>query len=899
MSAPYSPVLRNADKLLQTKLMPPRPHAAVIPRADLLARLDAGLSKKITLITAPTGYGKTTLASLWFASRPFASAWVTLDENDNDPTRFWLYFVSALRSINSGLGKTTLSALAAPQPAPFKTFLTPLINNMARLNEPFVLALDEFHTLTSPDIALSLAFLIQNLPAALHLLLISRGEPALPLGILRARAEIMELTSTDLQFSTAETQAFLTETLPVRLPPGLVTLLQERTAGWPAGLRLAALSLQNQPAEELEKDIQAFSGGHRFVSDYLIQEVFANQPGAVQDFLLKTCFLNRLTASLCDALIETGESAAILELLERNNLFIVRLENAGDQHWYRYNPIFAEAIQVLASQRLGEASLRLLNEKASAWYEYHGLLDEAIESALAANSYDRSMLLIEKFIEIHDLSEMHTLGRWLEHIPQTQLLLHPAICFTFAQVSLYSSDRFAAASAARLEPYLQAAEATWRSQGNQARLGQLLSFRGTVAWWQADFQKALDCARQSLDVLPESDALWRGNSLLIVTQAALNAGQVLEAQDTALEARALLGSAQNTYGVLAATQLLSEIFYWQGELEQADLLSRQILAEAVGDESMLDDQGVASLNLARTSYERNELSQAGSHARHALELAESRANELLQVQACLLLANILEAENNLAEAHELLKSRLAHIHKTALIHEIQDGMALLSIRSGDIASLAGWLKALSAQAQPASLIQKETRSFIVARLHLAEGHLQEALAVLEPWEQDAAQNGRLRSQVLALGLQALGMRANPTKAALALTQALSLGQTKGYRRIFLDEGAQMAELLQATLAGPVNRSTRVYTATLLHLFPADVPGNEKTAGSILRTEPLSQQEQRVLRLLAAGLSNPDIARELVVSTNTIKTQVKSIYHKLNVSSRSQAREVARELKMLE
>jgi LuxR family maltose regulon positive regulatory protein len=741
--------------------------------------------------------------------------------------------------------------------------------------------------------------MIQNLPAPLHLVLISRSEPDLPLGILRARDEMVEFISTDLQFSPAETRVFLDQILPTSIPAALVALLQARTEGWPAGLRLAALALQNKNPAEFEKTIQSFSGSHRYVSDYLIGEVFAAQPDPVQEFLLKTCILNRLTPSLCDALMDIHTSAATLAELERLNLFIVRLENTGDQTWYRYAPLFAESIQFLARQRLGEELLKAVFEKACAWYEYHGLVDEAIENALAAKAYDRAMQLIEKFIAIHDLSEMQTLGRWLENIPLPEILQHALICFTFAQITLYTRDRFAPATAASLEPYLAASESIWRSQGDQAHLGQLLSFRGTVIWWQAEIPKAFEFARLSLDALPESDALWRGNSQLIAGQAALIAGRVLEAQDSLLEARALSGAAQNNFGVLAAMQILSEVFYWLGELEQAELLDREILSDAVGVDSMLDDQVMASLNLSRIAYERNDIEQARIHAQRAADLGLQRLNDLLQVQACLQLALILAAENDPAGAVNLLKARQLQIQNPAWLRQIEDELAWLSLRSGDHSSLAGWLKILSVEQQEPYPSQKEARDFMLARLRMAEGRPEEAMLILEPWEQDAVSNGRVRSQVQALILKALANRTNLSKATALLNRALVIGQARGFRRIFLDEGLHMAELLQAALSVSTSRNLRLYAATLLQNFPPEMPATGLAAGSTYQTESLSQQELRVLRLLVAGYSNPAIAEQLVVSTNTIKTQVKSIYHKLNVNSRDQARDLARELKLLD
>jgi len=897
---------RNASQtgnnpLLHNKLMSPRLNSKIIRRDNLLARLDEGLSRKLTVVTAPTGFGKTTLVSMWITSRPFASAWVTLDQNDNDVNRFWTYVVSAMRTLDSSIGKETLSTLMTSQPLNVETLLTPLINDLARLNETWVLVFEDFHFITNSDIIAGVSFLIQHLPAFLHLLLITRSAPDLPLSLLRVREDLVEVGMAELRFDQSETETFLQTSTPVELSPSATRQLFQKTEGWAAGLRLVALSLQDKgKATEVENLVNSFSGRDRHVADYLIEEVFNSQPEAIQLFLLKTCFFNRLTGSLCDAISDATNSAIRLEQLERDNLFLMQLEQRQNKIWYRYNPMFAEAIQGLARQQLGENAIQSLFEKASSWYEYQDLFDEAVETALTARLFDRAIALIEKFIDINDLSEMNTLGRWLENIPQQTILLHPTICFTFAQVILYSTDRFAPATATRIEPFLSAAESVWRTNGDYEVLGQLLSFRGNVQWWQGNFLQAFEYARQSLNELSEHNVFWRGNSLLIISYESINAGRIREAQDYVLEARALLGAAQNIFGVLAAIQMLSEIFFWQGELEQAEHLNRQILIDAVGDISMLDDQGIASLALAQLAYEKNDLEQAEQLTRRALDLSQQRANETLQVQASIRLANIHAVKGYQFVAHELLKTLEAKIQNPTLLREIQNARALFSIRSNEISTLDWWVKMISAEDQAILPLKRESEIFTLARMQIAKRKIDDAINLLQGWHKDAVQNGRVRSQIEALCIEALAYHANsnPVKAIQLLSEALTIGQAMGFRRLFLDEGMPMAVLLQTALSRLPNRTLNLFASTLLHSFSPTVITPVAATNSPVQVEALSPQELRVLRLLVAGLSNADISRELIVSNNTIKTHVKSIYRKLNVNSRDEAREIARELRLL-
>ena len=881
--------------LLHSKLMAPRLQAAVIPRLRLVNQLEAGASKRLTVVSAPTGFGKTTLVNLWLNGRNSPAAWVALDENDNDPVRFWTYVISALRTLDAEIGKHVLAALATAQLPALQTILTQLVIDLQRLAGWSVLVLEDYQAITAASIHTSLEFLLQHKPDRLHVVIIARREPDLPLGILRARAELSEISAAELRFDLAETKAFLQENLSGQLPDQAPEKLQERTGGWAAGLRLAALLLHNKDAQAAGQAIESFSGGHRFVADYLIREVFFNQPDATQNFLLKTCFLNRLTGGLCDALTGEANGAAILEQLERENLFIIQMEPVFGRTWYSYSPLFAESIQSLARQRLGVEGVQALFQKASDWYTSQKLFDDAIEMALAAGQFERALELIETFVEIYSLRETGTLARWIERIPDAFILANPAVSMVTAQVFLFSSDRYAPATAARIAPYLNAAEQAWAAAGNDARLGTALALRGMVLFWQGELRQSLETVQRALEILPESEIFWRGVSLLNAAAGEIYAGRITHAQDEILEARALLGASQNTHGLLAANGILSEIFFAQGDLELCVQLCQQNIAAAVGDESMLDDQGAARLALARVAYEKNDLETAALHAAEAFDLGKRRANELLQAQAAGQLALIHAARGAAGQARADLKALEAGLHSPLALWEIRACEYSLAVREG--LAPGAWLLT----GQQALATHQERQTFIQARWEIAGGQPGTGLALIQPALAEAAAQGRIRSQAEALAIKAQAQHAGGQAPAAveSLSQALTIGQAKGFRRLFIDEGSRMAALLKDALPLLNKPAQRFYAGSLLQALSGEVH-TATVSGPAFQApvEPLSQQETRVLKLLAAGLSNGEIAHELVVSTNTVKTHIKNIYRKLNINSREEARAVVRDMRLL-
>ncbi len=894
----------QASEFLNTKIALPRPHASTVPRARLFARLDRGLDRQVTLISAAPGFGKTTLVSDWAATRKEPFAWVSLDASDNDPIRFWRYVITACRAFDSNLGKSILAALRTSQQPSFEGLLTTFVNELAQLPGRCILILDDYHFISSPQVHETMAFLLDHFPAPLHLVLMTRSAPPLPLARMRARNELSEVDADELRFSPDEARSFFEQTVHLPLSPDLITRLDARTEGWAAGLRLVELMLERTGGQvEAEKLLATFSGGERQVLDYLLDEVLAVQPETIQEFLLETSFLGRLTGSLCDAVTGRTDSARLLEQLARANLFLTPFGVEGDQRWYRYHTLFAEAMQHHARQRFAETDLQARYERAVLWYEAHGLLPEAVETSLTAHAFARAAGVMERLMETRGSDEVYTLRRWIEQLPENVLYIHPKLCFSYAAALLFTLDRYSPATAERMKKPLQAAEEIWRREKNDAGLGEVLSLRATANLWQGELEQSFAHAHESLQLLPEDDANWCGSSLLITGIQELLEGRIAPAVSILIESRALWSAAQNIHGRLAATQLLGEAYAWQGEFEQASQIYRQVLTEAVGAESMLDDQAAALHGLAGIAYERNDLGAAEEQASSALELATRRSQEELIVRTSVLLARIVNAGGKQAQARERLHALVARTTQPRLLREVLAWQARLALAAGDMTTVQHWYASYGEPLPGVPRTQQEQETLLIARIRIAEVKPDAALALLETWRADARKYRRTNSELEILLLKALAYAAqsDQVRATGTLVRALKLAKPKGYRRIFLDEGEPMARLLSSVQPQLKGNPLAIYVTLLLRAFASTRAVESVSSKVVVRSpllEPLSAQEQRVLRLLAAGLSNPEIAQELVVSTNTIKTQVQSIYRKLDVNNRDEAREMARELNLV-
>ncbi|HZR41395.1 MAG TPA: LuxR C-terminal-related transcriptional regulator [Ktedonobacteraceae bacterium] len=935
--------------LLESKLHLPHLPASLVARERLLERLDGGLAHRLTLLSAPAGFGKTTLVSQWVASRRTRGqlssvSWLSLDSSDNDPVRFWRYIITACQSFQANLGHTSLaqlSMLPVFERPELETVLTYFLNDLAHSACSGLLVLEDYHLITETRIHATMAFWLEHLPATLHLLLLTRGEPPLPLVRWRARGDLYEIHSSDLRFSSEETATFLQQSLPISLTEDEQRQLDTHLEGWAAGLRLLSLALQGHTTSQGSKHIiTSFVGNqtpHRTLQEYLVTEVLNAQPQELQNFLLQTSVLSHLTGSLCDAITASHNSERLLELLERSNLFLGRLDgpDQGEQ-WYRYHALFAEAMQQEARRRLGIDTLHTLSLQASRRYEEHGQLTEAVEAAFQAQDIQRAAELIEHLIgtqPLQEVQECHTLRRWLEQMPEALLQQHPSLCLSYAAALLfvYILDSLSppAKVMQQLEKHLQMAEQGFRALDYKPGLGIVFAFRAMIARPQSKYREATACARQALGWLPAKETMWRSISLNAIGEGELREGWPDKAHKTILEARALSEASARPSFTRANTVHLSRVYFEQGKLQQAANLYRNVLAEAREQEDR-DDIADAQLGLSQLSYEWNGLQTAEQQAQEALDLAEQIGDEELQVRATLVLARIEHAHKQTILAQQRLTMLLARMPAVTmppsrlryrLLREIHATLARLQLAGGDLDAARYWLSSSAAwqryffahsdneatYRQPDEELphtQHEQEAILVARYLLLQERAEEAQEMLKNLLESAQEAGRIHSMMEIQVLMALVCSSHPRKqmqeARQLLQMVLSRTYPEGYQRLFLDEGEVMVTLLQTVLPTIHGEALTSYTRNLLLAFAQEREnkGNEPAPLSSALVEPLSAQEQRVLRLLAAGRSNPEIARELVVSINTVKAHVQSIYRKLNVNNRVAASEIARQLKLL-
>lgn len=895
--------------ILATKLYipPPRPHAVLRPR--LFERLNGGLRRKLTLISAPAGFGKTTLVSEWLAACQMPAAWLSLDAADRDPARFLSYLVAALQTVVPAIGDGVAEALQAAQPASIDALLAALLNDISAAPEQILLVLDDYHIVEDQPLNDALAFLLDHLPRQMHLAITTREDPQLPLARLRARDQLTELRAADLRFTPAEAAAFLNQAMQLDLAAEDVSALEARTEGWVAGLQLAALSLRGR--DDAAAFVQAFAGDNRYIVDYLAEEVLQRQPAPVRRFLLQTAILDRLSAPLCDAVTGQNDSRQLLEALERGNLFVVPLDDK--RHWFRYHHLFAE---VLAAAMLQEqpALVPTLHQRASAWYAANDLPAEAIRHALAANDFARAASLAELVWPAMDgRFQAATWLGWAKAIPDEVVRARPVLGVAYAWALLNGGELEAAeVRLSEAERWLGGSAEPLVADAAQfgALPASIATARAYLAQAHGDIASSVTHGRRALDLLPAGDHLRRGPAAALLGLAQWASGDLEPAYRTLAEAMAGFRQAGSLHFALSVTSGLADIRKTQGRLRDAVAIYTQALQLALAQgQPPLRGTADLYLGLSELEHEQGDLEAASRHLLRSEQLGEQAALPDWRVRLCRAQARFKLAEGDFAAALELLDMAERHYQRTPVpdLRPLAALKARVWLAQGRVREALGWAQAqgLSAEGELSFLHEFEhitlARALIAQSTHDHTGHaMHAAMRLLKRLEAAAHAGGRAGSAIEIGLLQALAYQAQGSlaPALAALERALGLAEPQGYVRIVADEGPAMARLLAAAQAGRPG-----YIATLLAAFShqamhttAQAVASAPLAAPL--AEPLSARELEVLELIAQGLSNSQISARLFLALSTVKGHNQRIFDKLQAQSRTEAVARARELGLI-
>jgi LuxR family maltose regulon positive regulatory protein len=905
--------MENVTPILATKLYIPHPRPNVVSRPRLLERLNEGLHHKLTLVSAPAGFGKTTLVSEWIEGIERPIAWLSLDEGDSDPARFLTYIVAALQTIEPAIGEGVLRALQSSQPSPPEATLTALLNDLTTIRDPFALVLDDYHVIDAKPVDQALTFLLDHLPPQMHMVIATREDPHLPLARLRARGHLTELRAVDLRFTASEAAEFLNKVMGLSLSEEDITQLSVRTEGWIAGLQLAALSMQGH--RDVPGFVRAFAGDHRYIVDYLVEEVLESQPEPIRSFLLQTCILDRLCGPLCDAVTgqERGTGSARLEALERGNLFVVPLDDK--RHWYRYHHLFAEVLyaHLIAEQPNQVATL---HRRASEWYEQDGSAADAIRHALAAGDFDRAAGLIELAVPaMHTSRQEATLLGWLKALPDELIHLRPVLSVGYAWALLAVGELEAAdARLSDAERWLDtttdtseralapSAEMVVVDKEEFRRLPAAIAvYRAAHAQALGDVPNTVKYARRVLDLLPEEDHLGRGAATALLGLASWANGDLEAAHRTFADGIASVQRAGNLSDAISGTLALVDIRIAQGRLREAMRTYERSLQEALEQgEPVLRGTADLYVGMSELYRERNDLHTAMQYLLSSKELGEHNEVPQYRFRWYVALARIREAQGDLDDALDLLHEaeRLYIRDFFPNVRPVAASVSRVWVAQGRLGEALGWAREQGLEVSDDLSYLREFEHITLARVLLAryksdhaDHFMLEAMGLLERLLKAAQEGERTGSVIEILVLQALAYQAQGDipAALMPLQQALTLAEPEGYVRRFVDEGTPIAALLEEAAKRGIAPN---YVHKLLKAFCKDENPAPVKQGLI---EPLSERELEVLRLLRTDLNGPEIARELVVSLNTMHTHTKNIYSKLGVNNRRAAVHRAEEL----
>ncbi|MCU1473689.1 LuxR C-terminal-related transcriptional regulator [Amnibacterium sp.] len=899
-----------SGQLLESKLRLPAPHRDLVPRARLTERLDRGLDSRLTLLSAPAGFGKTTLLAAWLRAgsgrAPDARwvAWLSLDHDDDEPVQFWAAVIAALAVITPDFGSREAELLRGSQPPPLRAVLTGLLNDLATVDRDVLLVLDDYHAIESLEIHESMAFLVDHLPPRIHVVIATRADPALPLARLRARGELTELRGADLRFTSVEVSAYLTQAMGLTMAAELTAALTGRTEGWIAALQLAVLSMQGR--DDVAGFVRAFSGNDRYVVDYLVEEVLQNQPEAVRTFLLETSVLGRMTGPLCDAVTEVSGGAATLETLERANLFLVPLDDA--RRAYRYHQLFADVLQ---ARLLDERPERIpgLHRRASEWYARHDDSTAAITHALAAGDPGPAADLIERAIPaLRGDRRESTLRIWLERLPADLVRVRPVLSVGYAGALI------AIGQVDGVEPRLRDAErylhggqdvATPSEEAPArapvvvdreefARLPAAIAvYRAGLALTLGDTARTVAQATRALELAQPDDHVRRGAAAALLGLSAWGDGNLETAYEAYVECSSNLLRAGYVADVLGCATTLADIRITQGRLHEAMHVYERAL-QLASARAVPVTRGTPDLHVGLSSIhaERGDLRRADEHLRRAREAGEHAGMPRYRYRSLVTEAFIREGEGDVVGALALLDAaEQDYVADFAPdVRPIASARVRLWLRLGRVDDALVWAREQHLSPDDDLDYLHEYDHVTLARCLLAQQQRapdasSAALELLHRLLAAAESGGRTGTVIEVLILLAVARRSSGDVpgAVLALDRALSLAEPEGYFRLFADEGSSLEALLRLAA-----RRTAPRTVQRLLRSISRADGNPVRPGSNDPMEQLSDREREVLRLLKTDLSGPEIARRLVVSLNTVRTHTKNIYAKLGVTSRRAA-----------
>ncbi len=909
---------------LATKLYIPSPRAKVVFRPRLIERLNDGLlsDRKLTIISAPAGFGKTTLVSEWINGCGRQVAWLSLDEGDSDPIRFLTYLVAALQTIAPSIGAGVLNALQSPQLPPIEAILTPLVNEINAIPDKFIFVLDDYHMLDSKAVDNALTFLVEHQPPQMHLVITTREDPNLPLARLRVRGQLTELRATDLRFTPSEAAEFLNQVMDLNLSSEEVVILEGRTEGWIASLQLAALSIQGH--QDVPGFIQAFAGDHQYIVDYLVEEVLKRQPESIRNFLLQTSILDRLNGPLCDDVTGQPGGKARLEMLLRGNFFLIPLDDK--RHWYRYHHLFADVLHMhLMTEQPDQVPA--LHRRASGWYEQNGLAADAILHALTGEDFERAADLIERALTLLRRSRQDAMFfGWLKALPVELFRYRPVLSVAQAHVllsvgelegvenRLQDAERWLDTTAEKNEqPEASLAEMIVVDKEEYRRLpGSIAIARAGLSLARGDVSGTMMYARWALDVAPADDHVTRGGAAGFLGLAYWTSGDLEAAYRTFADGMANLQKAGNISDAINGATTLSAIRIAQGRLHDAMHIYERALQLAM-EQTTPTLRGTADIYVGMSELERehNNLDIATQHLLRGKELGEHIGFPQNRYRWRVAMARIREAQGDLHGALDLFDEaeRLYMSDFSPNVHPIAARKTRVWIAQGRLGESLNWLREQGLSAEDDFTYLHEFEHITLAMILLARyrsdhtDNISETIRFLERLLKAAQEGGRIGSVIEILVLQALAHQAQGdiSAALIPLQEALTLAEPEGYVRMFLDEGSPMAQLLHEAAA---RRIMPNYTAKLLAGFEAEQHRYAEespflaTPVSQSLIEPLSQRELEVLRLFKTELSGPEIANQLVVALSTIRTHTESIYRKLDVNNRRAAVKRAAELGLI-